>query len=395
MKLLGGILIVGGTAIGAGMLALPVTTAVNGFYPSIIAFFVVYIFSMATGLLFLELCLAMPKNANIISMARHYLGPIGQFFAWILYIMLFYCLIIAYVDGGSSMVEFLSEGTLSKIWAMLIFVVIFSTVLYLGTGAVDSVNRVLMLGLIVTFLFFTVFAFQEINMDNFSHFKWHGSLFTLPVIFTSFSYQGTLPSLMQYLDRNKKAMQYSIVIGITLPFLIYVLWQFLVMGVVPLSGPHGLLEAKSIGETAVYSLHYFVRNKYIAAAGQVFGFFALASSLLGVSLGLMDFLSDGLKIEKIGWKKVFLCALIFIPPMLITHYNPGIFLLTLGYAGGIGCAILLGLYPALMVWRARYRMANSPAPILWGGKPMLILIVAFVVLELGLEVVKDFKLFGF
>ena len=37
-RLLGGILLVAGTAIGAGMLALPVSTGLAGFYPSLFLF---------------------------------------------------------------------------------------------------------------------------------------------------------------------------------------------------------------------------------------------------------------------------------------------------------------------------------------------------------------------
>lgn len=393
VKLFGGILIVGGTAIGAGMLALPVATASNGFYPSILAFFLVYLFSMATGLLFLELCLAMPNGTNIISMARHYLGPKGKMGAWILYVILFYSLMVAYVDGGSGMVQALFSGYLSNFVSMALFVFIFGAILFFGTSLVDRINRALMMGLIVAFISFAIFAIKEVDTSHFKAFTWKGSLLALPVIFTSFSYQGTLPSLMHYLERNKKAMQYAIVVGISVPFLIYIFWQFLVMGVVPLEGSYGLLSAKREGTTAVAPLRYFVKSPKIALFGEVFGFCALSSSLLGVALGMLDFLSDGLKIEKKRGGRLFLCLLIFIPAMLITLYNPGIFLITLGYAGGIGCALLLGLYPTLMVWKARYSMPGVHPRVLFGGRPMLLLLVAFVILELGLEVVKNLQLF--
>ena len=98
-KAIGGALLVGGTAIGAGMLALPVVTGMGGFLPSTVIFIICWIFSACTGLLLLEVCLWMPNDANIISMVQHLLGPVGKIAAWILYIFLFYCLAIAYVDG--------------------------------------------------------------------------------------------------------------------------------------------------------------------------------------------------------------------------------------------------------------------------------------------------------
>ena len=94
-KAIGGALLVGGTAIGAGMLALPVVTGMGGFFPAIVIFIICWLFSACTGLLLLEVCLWMPNDANIISMAHHLLGPIGKISAWILYLFLFYCLTIA------------------------------------------------------------------------------------------------------------------------------------------------------------------------------------------------------------------------------------------------------------------------------------------------------------
>ena len=89
-KAIGGALLVAGTAIGAGMLALPVVPGMGGFRPATLIFLICWIFSACTGLLLLEICLWMPNDANIISMAHHLLGPIGKVAAWLLYIFLFY-----------------------------------------------------------------------------------------------------------------------------------------------------------------------------------------------------------------------------------------------------------------------------------------------------------------
>ena len=67
----GGALLVCGTSVGAGMLALPIATASGGFFPSVLIFFLCYLFMMATGLLFMEIALKMPKDSNIISIAAH------------------------------------------------------------------------------------------------------------------------------------------------------------------------------------------------------------------------------------------------------------------------------------------------------------------------------------
>ncbi|MES2272690.1 MAG: aromatic amino acid transport family protein, partial [Chlamydiota bacterium] len=52
----GGTLLVAGTSIGAGMLALPVVTASGGFLPALFVYFLCWLFMTCTGLLLLEIC---------------------------------------------------------------------------------------------------------------------------------------------------------------------------------------------------------------------------------------------------------------------------------------------------------------------------------------------------
>ena len=305
-KAIGGALLVGGTAIGAGMLALPVVTGMGGFFPAIVIFIICWLFSACTGLLLLEVCLWMPNDANIISMAHHLLGPIGKISAWILYLFLFYCLTIAYAAGGGSFIVELFGGKIPHSIGVILFTAIFGTFVYLGTRAVDRINFLLMIGLGVSYLVFVILGVGEVKVEFLKRMQWFPAIMALPVMFTSFST------------------------------------------------------------------------------------FALTTSFLGVTLGLMDFLSDGLQLPKVGWKKILLCMIVYIPPVIIAIINPNIFLRALGYAGGIGCALLLGLLPIIMVWVGRYQKEysdlNRQLP---GGKGILTLLSIFVIFELLIELTKE------
>ena len=70
----GGALLVAGTSIGGGMLALPVLTSLGGFIPSLFIYLCCWLFMTCTGLLFLEVSLWMHAEANIVSMADRTLG---------------------------------------------------------------------------------------------------------------------------------------------------------------------------------------------------------------------------------------------------------------------------------------------------------------------------------
>jgi tyrosine-specific transport protein len=385
-RVLSGAFLVSGTAIGAGMLALPVVTALGGFLPACAIYFLCWLFMSATGLLLLEICLWMPKDANLVSMAQHLLGKWGKLLSWILYLFLFYCLTIAYIAGGGGFINALL-GEQTPLWmGILFFTLIFAPVVYLGTYAVDRINFLLMMGLIVAYLAFVVRGFEHVKPSLLLRQDWSVSFLSLPVVFTSFSYQGIIPSLTSYLERNVSWIRKAILIGTAIPFLGYVVWEFLILGIVPLEGPQGLLAAKAEGLTAVFPLKNLLISSYIYPIGQAFAFFALTTSFLGVTLGLLDFLADSLKIVKVGLRKLGLCLAVFLPPLAIALSRPGIFLKSLGYAGGIGCALLLGLFPILMVWSGRYvrklPLSQSQLP---GGKVLLFTLICFVIFELCIE----------
>lgn len=390
-KIFGGVLLVAGTAIGAGMLALPIATGLGGFLPACITYFLCWLFMAATGLLLLEICLWMPQDANMVSMAYHLLGKVGKAVSWVLYLFLFYCLTIAYEAGGGGFITAIFQGSIPSWAGILIFMLVFSPIVYIGTRAIDRVNMILMAGLTVSYLAFVFLGIGHVQVNLLTQVNWKAGFLALPVIFTSFSYQGVIPSLTTYLQRNARAVRMTILLGTAIPFFVYALWELLILGIVPLEGPHGLIAAQKEGLTAATPLKYFVGSPWVYAIGQAFSFFALTTSFLGVTLGLFDFLADGLKIKKEGRKKVGLFFAVYLPPTLIALFNPHIFLSALTYAGGIGCALLLGLLPILMVWVGRYRKKLSLSYAQFsGGKWVLALLFCFVIFELIIEVMNEF-----
>ena len=78
----------------------------------------------------------------------------------------------------------------------------------------------------------------------------------------------------------------------------------------------------------------------------------MITAFLGVSLGLFDFLADGLKFNKAGIQGKYTLALTFLPPLTVVLFKPGIYLNALSYAG-VCCVVLLVLLPTLMAWKGR------------------------------------------
>lgn len=383
LKVIGGSLLVAGTSIGAGMLALPISTGLGGFGPAICMFLLCWLFSNLSGFLLLEICMKMPNRANLVSMSEHYLGKVGKFAAWVLYLFLFYCLSIAYISAGGAFVQSLSTDT---VWLGSAFFTFFlGTFVFLGAKYVDRINFWLMLGLIASYISFLVFGLEFVDVSKLSHASWPLATLALPVIFTSFSFQGIIPSLTHYLKRDPSSVRLSILLGTSIAFLVYVLWELLILGIVPVEGSHGLKQILTDGGMVADSIRNYTGNTTLLRFEKYFAFFAIATSFLGVNLGLFDFLSDGLKISKTGANKVWLAIITFVPPLFIAISNPNIFLVALGYAGGIGAALLLGLIPILMVWASRYSRKEKKFQQLAGGKIMLLFLAVFVFLNVAIQ----------
>lgn len=378
-----GTLLVAGTCIGGGMLALPVLTSLGGFIPSLALFLVCWLFMAGTGLLFLEVCHWMDGDTNMISMAGKTLGVKGKVFAWLLYLFMFYCLTLAYIVGCGNLVTEMID--VPKWAGSLIFCGIFAPIVFFGTRIVGRVNGLLMVGLLISYLSFVVIGIPFVDVDNLKHIDWSASLLALPVAFTSFGYQGIIPTLSRYMEYDIKNTRFVIILGSFLPLLAYIIWQWLILGIIPTFNENGLADTLDAGQNAVYPLKFFLNHSFVYITGQFFAFFALTTSFFGVTLGLSDFLADGLHVRKNVKGKLILFILVFIPPLLPAIFYPRIFLVALGYAGGYGSALLLGLLPILMVWSGRYCKKFSSEYSLFGGRTTLLLMLFFVLFEIIFE----------
>ncbi|MES2274309.1 MAG: aromatic amino acid transport family protein [Chlamydiota bacterium] len=353
-RFIGGILLVSGTSIGAGMLALPVITSFAGFLPSLALLAICWLFLFITSLLFLDANLATPGEANLSSMVGRFLGIWGKGICWITYLLLLYSLTAAYIAGSAPL--FLQAFSWLTGWQLpaylgpfpLLF--LFGIFVYLGTQAVDWMNRFFMLGLIISYIFLIAFLPAHIDLNLLKHFDAPAIWVAIPVMVTSFGFHIIIPTLTTYLDHNVKKLRLTLLIGSLIPFVVYALWELLILGVVPIEGEHGLVQAWIHGETGAASLSFILQNRWITTAASVFSFFAIITSFLGVSLSLSDFLTDGLKMKRFSLGRELACLLTFIPPLIfVLTYQRG-FILALQFAG-IFVVILLCIFPALMAWK--------------------------------------------
>jgi tyrosine-specific transport protein len=186
-----------------------------------------------------------------------------------------------------------------------------------------------------------------------------------------------IPSLMRHMGGDVKRVRLSILLGSTLALVIYLIWQVIVLGIVPLEGPSGILESLKRGREASESISGILGSTWVSHFATLLAFFAILTSFLSQALSLTHFWADGLKVSYEKQESIPLCLCSLLPPLIFSLLYPQIFFKALNFAGGICAVILFGILPVLMVWRGRKIHQFSSSYQLKGGKFLLIGIFLF------------------
>ena len=73
-----------------------------------------------------------------------------------------------------------------------------------------------------------------------------------------------------------------------------------------------------------------------------------------------------------------------------TLIYPKAFIAALDITGGLGDTVLNGVLPALMVWVGCYKIGYEDKRLFFGGRPLLVLLIAFAVFVFTMQVVQFF-----
>ena len=389
-SVLGGMLLIAGSCIGAGMLGLPIVTGLSGFFPSLVMFFLSWLFMTSTALLFVEANGWFSGKVNLLTMVGHSLGRWGKGICWVTYLFLFYALLVAYISGiGSLCSSFFQINFHSSLpgWiGSLIFVVLFGWVVYLGTRRVDLFNRGLMVGKISCFVLLVAAGAYYVNSSLLLRAEPAYAASSLPLLVIAFGFHNMIPSLTAYLKGDLKRVRITILGGSLLAFAIYLIWEVIVLGVVPLEGAHGILESLKNDQEASQSIAALIGSSSVRTFSQGLAFFAILTSFLAQALSLVHFFADGLKISYKKQESSGLCMLALVPPLILSIIYPQLFFKALNFAGGICAVILFGILPVGMIWIGRYRMRSLGTYRMPGGKPALGFIFCFAAFILFIQI---------
>ena len=378
-KFIGSTLIVAGTTMGAGMLALPVTIGFTGFFPALVLFALCWFLMLLSAFCFLDVNLMFKEPVNLTSMTEKLLGPFAKGVCFIVYLMLLYALTAAYIAGSTSFFATFFEGVFHfkapKLMLAFCLPVIFGVFIYLGTKGIDVINRLLMLGFLVALFLLVSLIPSAMEPARLLHIDLKPLPLALPLIVTSFGYHIVIPSLVNYVEHDRKLLKSAIITGSVLPLILYILWLALVIGAVPISGQVSLASAWLAGDQAISPLAQIINSPSVRVLGQFTVFFAITTSFLGVAMSLSDFIIDGFKIKATALGRFISMSLTFVPPLIFVFTFKRGFVLALEYGGAL-VAILLILFPALLAWKLP-KTGGWGTPIRQG---VLIILMVFAVI---------------
>lgn len=373
---IGSTFIVAGTALGAGMLAMPVATAGIGFWTALAMLFGLWLVMSYTALLLVEVYQYNDADTGLGSLAQQYLGRTGQWLARLAMPFLMYSLVAAYLVGGGDMITL----SVSKVFGfqlagwlgILAFAVIGGSVVCLGTGSVDRVNRMLFAIKVVFLALMLVLLLPHVEQVNLLAMPVREALIlsAIPVVFTSFGFHGSVPSIVSYMQGDTRKLRLIFVAGSAIPLLIYVLWQLATLGSIATDTFMGVLAQRSGINGLLGAIQVVAKSGKVEMAVRLFAGLALATSFLGVALGLFDFLADTFRRQNTVRGRLQTGLLTFLPPLFFALFYPNGFIFALGFAA-IALAVLSLILPPLLVRRSRrmdpagYRVAGGN-PALWG-----------------------------
>jgi tyrosine-specific transport protein len=342
-RVIGATLIIAGTTIGAGMLALPMTSSSIGFLKSLALLGGLWLYMILAAVFMVEI--NHGKGATIVTLAEKRLGPWAKRLAALSLLVLFWALLAAYISGGSSILHQGIGG--AQTWIAIIYTAVLGFSVVICTKFVDYANRFLFIIKCAIFIAILIGLFPFVQI---SHLKATAGgpqalLSALPIFFTSFGFHGSLPTLIKYLHGDKKNIYTSIIIGSSIPLVVYILWQMVTLGVLgpgfECTGNVGIFISKLTSQTS---------HPYLLILADAFAFFAIATSFLGVSLGLFDYLVERFAKRVIIKKKggrleatIFTFAL----PLIFSIFYPAGFVFALGFAA-IALSILAVILPSLI-----------------------------------------------
>ncbi|MDR3317609.1 MAG: hypothetical protein LBS71_02270 [Puniceicoccales bacterium] len=395
-KQLGAILMVAGTAIGGGVIALPIMMAKLGIVWGTISMIFIWLVVYYTALVNIELNLHAKEGLTLGQLGALFSGKIASFLGVGSLKILMFSLMSVYIYGLTSLVkgafglEYAYFPAIAIPVSLCLFLILLSPIHYL-----DYFNRVLFIGILAIAGVLLLVLSCSINVSNMPLLVGKYSEFSswrlaIPVLFTSFGFQVLFHTLSNYCNMDKNILNKVFLWGSLLPVVVYIIWTVSALCIIYDRNPDlyaSMVAGKIDVDGLVKELSLISGVEAIHALVWGISFLAIATSALGVGIGLRDSIELYMGI-KVKWSRLLAAMITVAPPCIVAIVVPNAFIVILGFAGMI-LSFLAILLPIYILIAGKFKTAHYPSTrnkwILAGSFITGILIIAFEIGNLFLK----------
>lgn len=392
------ILLVAGTCIGGGTIALPIALAKLGVAASLTIMLLTWLLAYYTSLVSVELNLQFERGLSLGELGRAFSGKVAAFIGDASVKILSYALLAVYIYGISSIIQKLAEtwgytfsGFAIETWISAIIVAI----LLAPIKSLSKVNYVAFFVFVAIFLTLVAIIVGGVNLHNIPwgvNTDFSGIASVVTVVFTSFGYQVIFHTLRDYCGRNSVMLRRVFLIGSFIPAVVYMLWTSGVLGVISISDPAfftQMIAGKIDVGDVVARLAAISKFPNFQIMVWWMSIFAIFTSIIGVGVGLVGSLDLSLqKISRLSSatfvRRCVVALIVVLPTYIVAAVVPNAFIRVLGFAGSILVVVAI-LLPIYLFFKAGIKTPYLPELKKWALVLCSLIGIAIIVLEFCLR----------
>lgn len=380
-------MLVAGTAIGAGMLGLPMISAGMWFFWSTALLIMSWFFMYRASQALLEVNLHFEPGDSFHTLARTLLSPFWTTLNGLSVAFVLYTLVYAYVSGGGSVVQHalmpVLENPPPRFFASLFFALLLAACIWWSSRAVDRLSTIFMGGMIITLVLSMAGMLGHLSIPTLLDSAGTGGQFifiwcALSTYLTSFCFHASVPSLVKYMGKDGKTINRCLMFGTLIALGCYFAWLLAADGVIPRADYKTVIaEGGNVGNLLA-AAGANIGKGLIMRCLEIFSLLAVATSFLGAGLGLFDYMADLCNFDDSRRGRTLTMLVTMLPPMICGLTWPDGFLPAIGWAG-LAASIWSVIVPALLLLAARrvYEPLDYAAP---GGKTLPYLLILYGIL---------------
>ena len=340
-KFVNSVFLISGTAIGSGLISLPISAAKLGMKWTFAIILLAFLVAYKTSCLTIDLIKKQGRALTIVELSNKISGNVAKSISMISLYALSLALLCAYFAGTSSILSNFFE--LNQTVSIIACIVIFSILFLIRSRAFNKLNSG-MVFILLALIIGSVFTMSP-SSDGINNIDISGNFALLmpflPIIFTSFGVQNVCPFVAQHMGlENIKDIKKAFLIGTLIPAIVYALWIYAVLTRIYVFDNELYVKILNggveVGEL-VQSLCNSAQFEFESAILKLLSLFAILTSAAGTGIGLIS----SLKETMLRQNKLLISLIVIGIPAFLTLAVPNAFIRILSFGGMIATTFVI------------------------------------------------------